>query len=112
MKSLMSFWGSKTTEESIKMNSYYFYIMTNKSKTIYAGVTNNLLRRIFEHKSKIADGFTKKYNINKLVYYETFTHPNDAIRREKQVKGWLRIKKIKLIEKLNPEWKDLSEEWK
>ena len=86
--------------------------MTNKSKTIYAGVTNNLLRRIFEHKSKIADGFTKKYNINKLVYYETFTHPNDAIRREKQVKGWLRIKKIKLIEKLNPEWKDLSEEWK
>jgi putative endonuclease len=86
--------------------------MTNKSKTLYAGVTNNLLRRIYEHKNKLADGFTKKYNINRLVYYESFTDSSDAIRREKQVKGWLRIKKVKLIETQNPEWKDLAEEWK
>ena len=85
--------------------------MTNKSKTLYVGMTNNLERRVYEHKNKLIEGFTKKYNINKLVYYETFDNVNDAIRREKQIKGWLRIKKIKLIESMNPKWKDLSEEW-
>jgi len=94
------------------MQNYYVYILTNKSKTLYIGVTNDLNRRLFEHKNKIIEGFTKKYNIGKLVYYETFTDPNEAIKREKQIKGWLRIKKINLIETLNPEWKDLSEEWK
>ena len=82
--------------------------MTNKSKTLYTGVTNNLVRRVYEHKNKLIEGFTKKYNINKLVYFELFDNPDDAIKREKQIKGWLRKKKIDLIESMNPEWKDLS----
>jgi putative endonuclease len=85
--------------------------MTNKSKTLYTGVTNNLQRRVYEHKEKIFKGFTAKYNITKLVYFEILNDINSAIRREKQIKGWLRKKKIDLIETTNPEWKDLSEEW-
>jgi putative endonuclease len=84
--------------------------MTNKSKTIYIGVTNNLVKRVYEHKSKIIKGFTSKYNINKLVYYEVFNDVTNAIAREKQLKGWLRKKKIDLIESINPEWKDLTNE--
>ncbi|GAB4129809.1 MAG: GIY-YIG nuclease family protein [Ignavibacteriales bacterium] len=94
------------------MNQYYIYIMTNKSRTLYTGVTNNLQRRVYEHKEKLIPGFTAKYNINKLIYYEIFTDINSAIAREKQIKGWLRKKKIDLIESINPEWKDLSEEWR
>jgi putative endonuclease len=90
------------------MKDYFVYIMTNKSKTLYTGVTNNLVRRVYEHKNKLIEGFTKKYNINKLVYFELFDNPDDAIKREKQIKGWLRKKKIDLIESMNPEWKDLS----
>ncbi|HEX9667817.1 MAG TPA: GIY-YIG nuclease family protein [Thermodesulfobacteriota bacterium] len=93
------------------MRQYYVYIMTNRSKTLYAGVTNDLLRRIYEHKNKMVEGFTKKYNITKLVYYEDTNDVEEAIAREKQIKGWLRKKKIALIESINPEWKDLSEEW-
>ena len=93
------------------MKNYYVYIITNKSKTLYVGMTNNLNRRLFEHKNKIIEGFTKKYNIDKLVYFETFTNAYEAIRREKQIKGWLRIKKINLIEEMNPGWNDLSDEW-
>ena len=93
------------------MKNYYVYIITNKSKTLYVGMTNNLNRRLFEHKNKIIEGFTKKYNIDKLVYFETFTNAYEAIRREKQIKGWLRIKKINLIEEMNPAWNDLSDEW-
>lgn len=85
--------------------------MTNKSKTLYTGVTNDLQRRVYEHKHKLIKGFTSKYNITKLVYYEKYNDINDAIRREKQIKGWSRKKKIELIESVNPEWKDLSEEW-
>ncbi len=85
--------------------------MTNKSKTLYTGVTNNLHRRVYEHKNKIIPGFTAKYNITKLVYFETFNDINLAIAREKQIKGWIRKKKIELIESVNPEWKDLSKEW-
>ncbi len=85
--------------------------MTNKSKTLYTGVTGNLLRRVYEHKNKLVDGFTKKYNITKLVYYEVTDEVSSAIAREKQIKGWLRKKKITLIESMNPEWKDLSSEW-
>ncbi|KAF0153569.1 MAG: excinuclease ABC subunit C [Ignavibacteria bacterium] len=86
--------------------------MTNKNNTVlYTGVTNNLERRLYEHKSKLIDGFTKKYNINKLVFYETSNDINSAIAREKQIQGWLRIKKIQLIEIANPVWNDLSEEW-
>jgi putative endonuclease len=90
------------------MKDYFVYIMTNKSKTLYTGVTNNLVRRVYEHKNKLIEGFTKKNNINKLVYFELFDNPDDAIKREKQIKGWLRKKKIDLIESMNPEWKDLS----
>ncbi len=91
------------------MKTYYVYILTNyTNKVLYIGVTNNLIRRIYEHKNKIIDGFTKKYNINKLVYYEVFNRANDAIVAEKKLKGWLREKKIELIVSMNPEWEDLS----
>ena len=90
---------------------YYVYIMTNKSKTLYTGVTNDLVRRVYEHKSKIISGFTSRYNITKLVYFEAGDNINVAIAREKQIKGWLRAKKIALIESINPNWKDLSEDW-
>ncbi|HET56478.1 MAG TPA: GIY-YIG nuclease family protein [Ignavibacteria bacterium] len=93
------------------LKQYYVYIMTNKSRTLYTGVTNDLNRRVYEHKNKLIKGFTSKYNITKLVYYEEYNDINDAIRREKQIKGWSRKKKIELIESVNPEWKDLSEEW-
>ena len=92
------------------MKRYYIYIMTNKSKTLYIGVTDNLERRVYEHKNKLIEGFTKKYNITKLVYYETTNDVRSAIEREKQIKGWLRKKKIALIEVVNPKWADLSEE--
>jgi putative endonuclease len=82
--------------------------MTNKSKTLYAGVTNDLKKRVYEHKQKLIPGFTSKYNINKLVYYEVTPDVRVAIGREKQIKGWLRSKKIDLIESVNPEWRDLS----
>jgi len=87
---------------------YYVYMMTNRSRTLYTGVTNNLEKRAYEHKHKMIDGFTKKYNITKLVYYETTNDVNSAISREKQIKGWLRSKKVALIESMNPEWKDLG----
>lgn len=90
---------------------YYVYIMTNKSRTLYTGVTNNLMRRVDEHKKKLVQGFTSKYNIQFLVYYESTPSIHEALIREKQIKGWLRAKKISLINSMNPEWKDLSEEW-
>ena len=87
---------------------YYVYIMTNKINTVlYTGVTRDLKRRIWEHKEKIIRGFTKKYNINKLVYFEIFNDPENAILREKQIKAGSRNKKIELIKRINPEWKDL-----
>ncbi len=95
----------------MQSKQYYTYIMTNKSRTLYTGVTNSLERRVSEHKQKLVPGFTSKYNITRLVYYEEFSDVRDAIAREKQIKGWLREKKIALIESVNPEWKDLSEEW-
>ncbi len=85
--------------------------MTNKSRTLYTGMTNNLKRRVSEHKAKQVQGFTQKYNITRLIYYESFNYAQDAITREKQIKGWLRIKKINLIESVNPKWKDISEDW-
>jgi putative endonuclease len=90
---------------------YFVYIMTNKSRTLYTGVTNNLERRVYERKHKLLPGFTSKYNITKLVFYEAGDDISVAIAREKQIKGWLRAKKIALIESMNPEWKDLSEDW-
>lgn len=93
------------------MNQYFVYIMTNASKTLYVGVTNNLVKRIFEHKNKLIDGFTKQYNITKLVYFEETSNVDVAIVREKQIKGWLRAKKIALIQSINPEWRDLSQDF-
>ena len=85
--------------------------MTNKSRTLYTGVTNDLMRRVYEHKNKLVKGFTGKYNIQYLVYYESTSNIYAALEREKQIKGWLRRKKIALIDSMNPKWKDLSEEW-
>jgi putative endonuclease len=93
------------------MKTYYIYIMTNHSRTIYTGVTNNLERRVQEHKDKLISGFTKKYNITELLYYEETNDVYAALAREKEIKGWLRVKKIALIETMNPEWKDLSLDW-
>ncbi len=93
------------------MKQYYVYIMTNRSRTLYTGVTNDLNRRVYEHKNKIIKGFTAKYNIDILVFYEVYNDITLAIQREKQIKGWLRKKKIDLIESVNPGWKDLSAEW-
>ena len=90
---------------------YYVYIMTNRSRTLYTGVTNNLMRRVYEHKNKLIPGFTSKYNIKILVYYETTSSVHVPLAREKQIKGWVRAKKIALVESLNPQWKDLSKEW-
>ncbi|WP_293087451.1 GIY-YIG nuclease family protein [Okeania sp. SIO3B5] len=85
----------------------YIYIMTNKRNTVlYTRVTNDLIRRIYEHKSKIVEGFTKRYNVNKLVYYEMYEDISQAIAREKQIKAGSRQKKINLINSINPEWKD------
>jgi putative endonuclease len=88
---------------------YYVYILTNKNnKVLYIGVTNDLERRIFEHKNKLVEGFTKKYNLNKLIYYEMTEDISSAIEREKQLKNWHRDWKINLINSFNPTWKDLS----
>jgi putative endonuclease len=89
----------------------YIYILTNKNNTtLYVGVTSNLPKRIYEHKNKVVKGFTKKYNLTKIVYYEVYDDIYNAIVREKQLKGGSRKKKIELIESINPEWEDLSEE--
>ena len=93
------------------MKQYYIYIMASRSKTLYTGVTDDLERRVYEHKNRLTDGFTKKYNVHKLVYYEITSDAQAAITREKQIKGWLRRKKTTLIETINPEWADLSEGW-
>ncbi|MBI4711834.1 MAG: GIY-YIG nuclease family protein [Planctomycetes bacterium] len=93
------------------MKQYYVYIMTNRSKTLYTGVTNDLFRRAYEHKLKLISGFTKKYNITHLVYFEETNDIQCAIAREKQIKGWIRQKKIALIEKVNPDWNDLAAQW-
>ena len=92
-------------------NQYHVYIMTNKSRTLYTGITNNIRKRVYEHKNKLIPGFTKKYNISRLIYFETFGDVYSAIAREKTIKGWLRKKKIGLIRKTNPDWKDLAEDW-
>ncbi len=93
------------------MKEYYVYIITNRVKTLYIGVTNNLVRRMYEHKKGMIEGFSKRYNLTKLVYYEIYTNVQEAIRREKQLKNWHREWKINLIESLNPGWDDLSKDW-
>jgi putative endonuclease len=89
---------------------YYVYIMANNTNTVtYTGVTNDLIKRVYEHKSKVVSGFTSRYNINKLVYYEIFNNPENAISREKQIKGGSRAAKISLISSINEKWCDLYE---
>jgi putative endonuclease len=87
---------------------FHVYILAGKSGTLYTGVTNNLVRRVFEHKQKLVPGFTQKYNITQLVWFEEHGRATSAIAREKQIKAWTRAKRIALIEKDNPHWKDLS----
>ena len=93
------------------MRAYYVYILANKTKRLYTGVTNNLLRRVYEHKHGLVPGFTKRYNLTRLVYFESTENVRAALVREKQIKGWLRAKKIALIESVNPQWNDLSADW-
>jgi putative endonuclease len=94
------------------MNKYsYVYIITNKRNgTLYIGVTSNIIKRIYEHKNRLVDGFSKKYNLHKLVYYEQYSDIKTAIEREKQIKKWERLWKLKLIEKTNPKWIDIYNE--
>jgi len=90
---------------------YYVYIMASRSLNLYTGITDNIYRRALEHKHGTIEGFTKRYNINRLVYYGTFKYVSNAIAREKQVKAWTRAKRIALIKTLNPTWQDLAEGW-
>lgn len=89
----------------------FVYILASKSRVLYIGVTNDLVRRLWEHRSGTVAGFTRRYGVQKLVYYETAVDPAGAIRREKQIKGWARVKKVAMIESLNPDWDDLAGGW-
>ncbi len=93
------------------MKPGYFYILTNRSKTLYTGVTSDLENRVFQHKNHWDQGFTDKYKIDRLVYFERFEDIRSAIAREKQIKGMTRLKKMALIVSMNPGWRDLSEGW-
>ena len=96
-------------EGLLSMKDYYVYIMTNQyNNVMYIGVTNDLKRRVYEHKTGYFDGFTRKYNVHKLVYFENCHEVTDAIKREKQLKGWKREKKNALVETVNPNWKELE----
>ena len=91
--------------------AYYVYILTNRSGTVYTGVTNDLMRRLEEHRAGSADSFTSRYKLDRLVYFEETSDVRDAIAREKQIKGWTRKRKLELIRTLNPRWRDLSDDW-
>ena len=90
---------------------YYVYIMSSQRRVLYTGVTNDLVERTFQHKTGAVAGFTSKYKATQLVYYESYDDVRNAIRREKEIKGWLRQKKVALIERADPKWKDLSLGW-
>ena len=90
---------------------YYVYIMASRSRNLYTGVTNSLYSRVLDHKRGEIEGFTKRYRIVRLVYYETFHSAREAIAREKQIKAWTRAKRLTLIESMNPTWQDLAEDW-
>ena len=93
------------------MKNYYVYILASKRNgTLYVGITSDLLKRVSEHKNKVVGGFTEKYNVTRLVYYECYDDPENAILREKRLKKWKRKWKLELIEKANPKWNDLYEE--
>jgi putative endonuclease len=90
--------------------TFYVYILAGKSGVLYTGMTNDLVRRVREHKQKQIEGFTRKYNVTNLVWYEAHGRATSAIAREKQIKAWTRAKRVALIEAANPQWRDLSEE--
>lgn len=94
-------------EEVMIVDMYFVYVMSNRSRTLYVGMTNNLRVRVVQHKEKLIPGFTQRYNITKLVYFEEFSDVRYAIAREKEIKKWRREKKIKLIEAMNAEWKEI-----
>ena len=93
------------------MRRYYVYIMASKSRVLYVGITNDIRRRVWEHKNNVHPGFTSKYRIHRLVYFETFKYVGNAIAREKRIKCWLRERKVALVRSANPTWEDLSEGW-
>ena len=93
------------------MKTYYVYIMTSRTGTLYTGMTSELKRRVYEHKQKLRDGFTKKYDVTRLAYYEETHGVHTALAREKEIKKWRRSKKIALIKSINPKWQDLSAGW-
>ena len=95
----------------MQRKTYYVYIMASRSLNLYTGITNSIYRRALQHKRGEIEGFTKRYNINRLVYYETFHQVGNAIAREKQIKSWTRAKRIALIRTKNPTWQDLAEGW-
>jgi len=92
---------------------FYVYIMSNhpRSGVLYVGLTGDLVHRVWQHKNKLVSGFTSRYNLTRLVFYERFFYPDAAIAREKEIKGWRRGKKVRLIETMNPGWDDLAEHW-
>jgi putative endonuclease len=91
--------------------TYFTYIVASRSHTFYIGMTGDLRMRVYQHKQKMREGFSSTYNRNRLVWFERFMNPTNAIKRQKQLKGWTRVKKIALIEGMNPTWNDLSEGW-
>lgn len=93
------------------MRQYYVYILSNVTGMLYTGVTNDLVRRVYQHKTKALRGFTAKYNLKRLVYFESTDDISSAIAREKQIKGWIRKRKVDLISTMNPDWQDLSADW-
>ena len=103
---------SRKTRNLLLEKIYFVYLLASKSRRLYVGVTSNLERRLYEHKHKLVDGFTKSYNIDRLVFFESTSDVRVAIEREKEIKKWRREKKIALIEAMNPIWNDLSEAWK
>lgn len=120
MTPVKSWQGRKAVKSSIQAamvadvmgkKTYWVYIMTNRSGTLYVGFTGNLERRIYEHRNQFVDGFASKYRINRLVHVEAFSEVRDAIAREKQIKAWRRSHKLDLIATSNPEWRDLAEQW-
>ncbi len=95
----------------MRVRQYCMYIMASRTRVLYTGISGNLEQRVLQHKHKVKPGFTSRYNVKRLVYYEAYRDVREAIRREKQVKAWRRSKKVALIESMNPEWRDLSKEW-
>ncbi len=93
------------------MEDFYVYILANHSRMLYIGITNDLHRRMIEHKQKLLPAYASRYNNRRLVYFESYDDPQTAILREKQMKGWLRKRKVALIESSNPDWRDLAEDW-